>query len=375
MAGIDFAPKLGFGLMRLPHVGGDMEAPIDIELAKEMVDIFMEAGYTYYDTAYVYEGSEEAARQILVERYPRESFVFATKMPAHAVGDFALMEEVFAEQLERTGLGYFDYYLFHGIDPTNIERFADDAVWQWMVAKKEAGLIKHIGFSFHDHAVVLESLLSAHPEVEMVQFQANYADWDDPVVEARSCYEICRAHGKQIVIMEPLRGGKLCNLPESVGQILAECRPDAPQASWGLRFLGELDGVLAILSGMTLPEHASGNVAIMKGEYGGVLDERERAALAEAQAAIAAIPHIRCTDCRYCVPGCPVGIRIPKIFDAMNAYLVYNDFGSAKFSYGFATRGRAKASECVKCGQCNDICTQHIDVMAELERVVEVLED
>ena len=373
----DFArkPQLGFGLMRLPHVGGDMEAPIDIELTKQMVDLFMDAGYTYYDSAYVYSGSEEAARQALVERYPRESFVFATKMPAHAVGDFKQMEKIFAEQLERTGLEYIDYYLFHGIDPTNIERFDDKAVWDWLIAKKESGAVKHIGFSFHDHAAVLQSILDAHPEIEMVQIQCNYADWDNPVVEARRCYEICREHGKLVVFMEPLRGGKLTNLPESVAQILADCRPDAPQASWGLRFLSELDGVLAILSGMSLPEHVISNVEILSGAFGAELDDAERSALAKAVDAINAIPHVRCTDCRYCVPGCPVGIRIPKIFDAMNGYLVYNDLGSAKFSYGFATRGRAKASECIKCGQCNAICTQHIDVMAELERVVEILED
>ena len=368
-------PKLGFGLMRLPHIDGNMEGPVDIEQVEQMVDLFLESGFQYFDTAYVYGDSEEVTKKALIDRHPRDSFLLATKLPGFAVESREKMEEIFNEQLERTGAGYFDFYLLHGIDGGNGEMFEKSGAWDFIAEKKAAGLVKHIGFSFHDHASALEKILSDHPETEFVQLQINYADWDDPVVESRNCYEVARAHEVPITVMEPLRGGKLCNLPEQITKILLDCRPDAPLASWGLRFVKGLDGMLAILSGMSSLEQMKSNIEIMTGKYGEAFTDEEHEAVTKAQLAIADLPHIHCTDCRYCMPGCPVNIKIPKVLDAYNEYLVYNDLGAAKFSYGFATMAGAKASECVKCGQCNDICTQHIDIVSELEKAVAILED
>lgn len=374
-------PKLGFGLMRLPHVDGKMENPVDIEQVEQMVDLFLESGFQYFDTAYVYGDSEEVTKKALVDRHPRESFLLATKLPGSALESREKMEEVFNEQLERTGAGYFDFYLLHGIDAGSREMFENSEAWEFIAEKKAAGLVRHIGFSFHDHASALEEILAKHPEAEFVQLQINYADWGDPVVESRNCYDTARKFGVPIVVMEPLRGGKLVGLPDEIGADLKKCRPDAPIASWGLRFVLGLDGILSVLSGMSSLEQMKENIEIVTGKYGKAFGDKEHEAVTKAQLALAKIPHIRCTDCRYCMPGCPLNIQIPRILDALNEYLIYNDLGGAKFSYGMATNSapyptdkRGKASECIKCGQCNDICTQHIDVMAELEHAAEVLE-
>ena len=253
--------KLGFGLMRLPKIGED----IDVEQVKEMVDLFMEAGFTYFDTAWVYTGSEEAIRKALVERYPRESFQLATKNAAWAgckTKEDAIAQ--FETSLERTGAGYFDNYLLHNLGEQRTRAFDDFDMWEFVKEKKAEGKIKHYGFSFHSTPEELDEILTSHPDVEFVQLQINYADWENPAIQSRGVYEVARKHGKPVVIMEPLKGGLLANPPEAVKKILNEKEPELSAASWGIRFAANLEGVLCVLSGMSDLDQMKDNLSYMK---------------------------------------------------------------------------------------------------------------
>ncbi len=264
--------KLGFGLMRLPRKGD----AIDVEQVKEMVDLFMEAGFTYFDTAWAYAGSEDAIRQALVERYPRERFQLATKNAAWI--NCKTREEAYAQfdtSLAQTGAGYFDFYLLHNLGEGRTRYFDEYDMWNWVQEKKKAGLIKHAGFSFHSTPEELEALLQAHLEVEFVQLQINYADWENPAVQSRGCYEVARKHGKPVVIMEPVKGGMLATPPESVEKILKGAEPDHSVASWAVRFAADLEGVITVLSGMSNVEQMQDNLSYMK-SFHGLTDRRRR---------------------------------------------------------------------------------------------------
>ena len=358
--------KLGFGLMRLPMIGEE----VDIEQTKQMVDMFMEKGFTYFDTAYGYiDGkSEEAAKVALVDRYPRESFQLATKLPAWAGPKNAdEAKEMLQTSLRRTGAGYFDYYLLHNLGGTRTKYFDDYGLWDYLAEQKEKGIIKHLGFSIHDNAAALDEILTAHPEMEFVQLQINYADWESDDVEARKCYEVARKHNKPIIIMEPVKGGALADLPESMADILKTANPNASLASWAMRYTASLDGLVTVLSGMSTPEQMQDNLAVMDNFK--PLTDSEYEAISKVQTALSQMPNIPCTDCQYCVKDCPQNINIPGILRAMNGYLTYQNLAKLKGDYNWETRESGKASDCIACGLCEEACPQHIHIIEELEKI------
>ncbi len=356
-------PKLGFGLMRLPMLEGE----VDIEQFKKMVDAFLAAGFTYFDTAYGYINgkSEAAAKVALVDRYPRDSFTLATKLPAWAGPKTAEeAKQMFWTSLERTGAGYFDFYLLHNIGAPRIKSFDDFGIWDFLKERKAEGLIKHLGFSFHDSPEMLDRVLTEHPDMDFIQLQINYADWEDPGIQSRGCWEVARKHNKAVVIMEPVKGGTLANLAPDVRKPFEEAGLD-PVAE-ALRFAASLDGVITVLSGMSTLEQMEQNIAFLKDPS--PLSEKEKTVIDEARRILQSRPMIPCTNCRYCAPGCPMSISIPDIFQARNKDLVYGDRDGALGFYKMVSAG-APASQCVGCGQCEAACPQHIGIIDALKEI------
>ena len=361
-------PKLGFGLMRLPRRG----VVINAEQVKKMVDMFLEAGFTYFDTAFVYPGSEPAIRKALVDRHPRESYTLATKLNARIAPTEKAARKQFTSSLERTGAGYFDYYLLHALMENNYTRYDDFHLWDFVKEQKEKGLIKHFGFSYHSGPELLDKLLTAHPEVDFVQLQINYADWENPKVTSRANYEVARKHGKSIVVMEPVKGGKLADPPEEVKKLFLEHHPDMSCASWAIRFVASLDGILTVLSGMSNVEQMADNLSYMKDFK--PLDAEEQRIIREAQRILGQSSAIPCTACRYCTEGCPQQIPIPEIFAAANKQLGNGQMAEARRDYENAAKEGHRASDCVGCKQCEQACPQHLPITEHLKQCAELLE-
>lgn len=361
--------KLGFGLMRLPKKGEE----IDVEQVKVMVDRFLEAGFTYFDTAWAYTGSEDAIRKALVERYPRDSFQLATKNAAW-IGCQTREDAIrqFEESLERTGAGYFDNYLLHNLGEMRTQAFDKFDMWSFVKEKKAEGKIRHIGFSFHSTPEELEEILIAHPEAEFVQLQINYADWENPSIQSRGVYEMARKYGKAVVIMEPLKGGLLANPPESVAEILKAAEPERSAASWGIRFAANLDGVLVALSGMSTLEQMEDNISFMK-DFDRMNDQ-QLLVMDKAREALNRIPLIPCTTCNYCAKVCPMEIGISGTFMAKNIHTLYGDLerASGQERWLVGGHGRKQAVECIRCGACEGVCPQHIEIREELKKAAEL---
>lgn len=348
--------KLGFGLMRLPRKG----LKIDGEQVKKMVDLFMDAGFTYFDTAYVYPGSEEAIRKALVERYPRDSYTLATKLYAPLQPSAKSAKKEFTTSLKRTGAGYFDFYLLHSLMKNNYKKYEKFGLWDFVREQKEKGLIKHYGFSYHDGPELLDQLLTEHPDVDFVQLQINYADWENPDVTSRANYEVARKHHKPIVVMEPVKGGRLANPPKDVKELLRQYHPDMSYASWAIRFVASLDGILTVLSGMSNIEQMENNLSYMKDFQ--PLNDDEQKVIQEAQRLLGHSQTIACTACHYCTKGCPKQIPIPEIFAAMNKYLGNGQLSQAKEDYQKVTTPGHLASDCISCHQCERACPQHLKI-------------
>jgi predicted aldo/keto reductase-like oxidoreductase len=367
--------KLGFGLMRLPTVTGKPDGDVDIAQLSDMVDLFLGKGFKYFDTAYGYGGgsSEKAIKKALVDRYPRESYYLATKLPAWSgpkTADEA--KQMFWTSLERTGAGYFDFYLLHNVGATRTAKFDEYGIWEFLTELKAKGLVKHIGFSFHDSADLLDKVFTEHPEMEFVQLQINYADWENGGVQSRLCHEVAVKHKKPVVIMEPVKGGMLATPADPVRKVFDDYGSGASYSSWAIRFAASLPNIITVLSGMSNMEQMSDNVSYM--ESFKPLDDAEQAVIVNARAALDAIPSVPCTGCAYCAPGCPKKIVIPKIFDAMNRELVYGNPGAAQFGYNWETNFGGKASDCIECGKCEAVCPQKIEIIKTLKIAAEKYE-
>ena len=337
----EHTPKLGFGLMRLPKRA---DGTIDMEQTKQMIDAFMEAGMTYFDTAYVYDNgaSELAARAALVDRYPRERFTLATKLNAWmGKQDAQSARQQFYTSLERTHAGYIDYYLLHAIKEENRALYDDLHIWEFMKELKAQGLIRHWGFSFHGSPRLLDELLTQHPDVEFVQLQLNYADWEHPGIASRENYEVARKHGKSIVVMEPVKGGVLADPPKPVQEILRQADPDASFASWAIRYAASLDGIITVLSGMSDRAQMADNLSFMRSFV--PLNDAQQETIRQAQNALSQIRSIACTACHYCTEGCPKHIPIPEIFAARNKQLIWGQIEAGARSYAQAIEGKGRA--------------------------------
>ena len=365
--------KLGFGCMRLPVIDGDMER-IDDELFCKMVDTFMEQGFTYFDTAYPYHNqkSEGAVKRCLVDRYDRDKFYLADKMPMWSAKEYADYERLFAEQLERCGVEYFDFYLLHALYGERYEEGVKLGAFDFVQKMKAEGKIKHAGFSFHDTADVLDKILTEHPEMEFVQLQINYYDWESENVQSRKCYEVAVKHGVPIIVMEPVKGGTLASLAPQAAAVLDELNPNASYASFAVRYTASLENVFMVLSGMSDYEQLLDNTSYMKDFV--PLSEEEQAGITKVVEELAKLPTIPCTKCRYCVDGCPQKINIPGLFQAYNNVIQFGDNAVSRRRYEDAISERGLASACVECGLCEEQCPQHLEIRSLLKDVANVFE-
>ncbi len=364
-------PKLGFGLMRLPEKDGQ----IDMEQVCHMVDLYMEKeGFHYFDTAYGYHGgrSEVAVKEALVQRYPRDLFYLATKLPAWEIRNAQDRDRLFAEQLERTGTDFFDFYLLHSLeDGEHYKTYEKFDCFQWAAEKKKEGKIRHFGFSFHGSPKLLEEVLDRHPEVEFVQIQLNYADWKNPLVHSGKLYEILRRRRLPIIVMEPVKGGTLAELTPEFEEMFKKVRPEASAASWAMRFAGSLAGVATILSGMSNEEQMKDNLHTFTAFE--PLDEKEKEVIGEVVKKMLDMPVIPCTSCRYCCEGCPKGIQIPDVFRALNTLRMYPGDNRPQMFYHGLVSHSGKASDCIACGKCEGVCPQHLKIPALMKEAAEKL--
>jgi len=368
--------KLAFGLMRLPLLDENDTTTIDLERVKKMVDSFLDAGFFHFDTAAPYHGkkSEDTFCQAVAKRYPRDIYTITDKVTLGMVDGKEYLQEFFDMQLKRLGVDYIDIYLLHGISDVLYEKAKRYEAFEFLVQKKKEGKIRHIGFSFHDSADVLDLILKEHPEVEYVQLQINYLDWDDENVQSEKCYDVAVKHGKKVLVMEPVRGGILANLPAEAERMLKEYNPKASVASWAIRFCASLENVEMVLSGMSNETQIDDNINVMSNFK--PLTDAEREIIKDVVKILRKDVVIPCTECSYCEDKCPKNIAIPAYLKLYNA-LEKTHGASEKWErsrYVKKSKVRGKASECIGCGLCEANCPQHLPIRELLKEVVTKLE-
>ena len=362
--------KLGFGLMRLPK---DKQGQIKLDEVQRMVDSYMERGFNYFDTAYVYEGSEEAIRQTLVEKYPRDVYTLADKLPAWKLTCQEDVERIFQESLNRTGVDYFDFYLLHSVEKSHYPTYEKYQCFDFIQEMKKQGKIKYMGFSFHDDADFLDKVLTEHPEIDFVQLQLNYLDWKNGVIQSRRNYEVARKHHKPIIVMEPVKGGTLASFSDDIERIYKDYAPQKSIASWALRYVASLDGVMTILSGMSNAQQMNDNLDTMT--HFEKINNEEAKLIKQVTDQVLSYPTIPCTKCRYCTPGCPMHIQIPDLFTAYNSAKMYGENRRYQTYYkDHSTGDYQPAKACIACGQCESVCPQHLEIISLLKEVSEVFD-
>ena len=370
--------KLGMGMMRLPLLDENDFTSIDYDQVNKMVDTYMDAGFNHFDTAYIYHGNkgEEAFRKSVVERYPRESYKIATKLPLFIITEESQLEPIFEEQLKNCGVDYFDYYLLHNVSGFTETAWKNVDLYTFIQKKKEEGRIKHIGLSTHSSPEFLEGLLCEHPEIEFVLLQINYLDWEDEAIESRKMLEVARKYEKPVMIMEPYKGGFLADVPEKAEKIMKEYNPDKSVVSWAMRFVANLDDVCVVLSGASSLKQLENNINEFKNAN--PLNEEEYEILKEVSDIINSNITVDCTKCRYCVDTCPKDIDIPKLFDLYNKHKLlgredWSQQGNAYLNYS-KLPDVAIASDCIECKVCVKECPQQISIPKLLKDVAETFE-
>ena len=356
--------NFGFGCMRLPMQGEE----VDIAETTRMVDEFLAQGFNYFDTAHGYIGgkSELALKTCLTSRYPREAYSLTNKLTDSYFKTEADIRPFFESQLEACGVDYFDFYLMHAQNADNFKKFKACRAYETAFALKAEGRIRHVGLSFHDRAEVLDQILTEYPQIEVVQIQFNYLDYDDIAVQSRKCYEVCRKHGKPVLVMEPVKGGSLVNLPEEAKKVLDDLHGGSP-ASYAIRFAAGFPGMMMVLSGMSDLEQMKDNLSYMRDFK--PLNETELAAVNKVQEIFHKMNMIPCTACRYCVEGCPKQISIPDLFAIMNIKQLHHDWNADYYYEEVHTAPGRRASDCLKCGKCEKICPQHLPIRKLLEEI------
>ncbi len=366
--------KLGFGLMRLPLTDAKDTNSIDIAQVKNMVDEFIGNGYTYFDTAYIYGNSELVTKEALVKRHPRNTYTLATKLPVFKLKSKAQAEEFFLEQLNRCGVDYFDYYLLHNLMQDTYPIAQKYDCFDFLLQKKKEGKIRYIGFSFHDNAKLLDEILTAYPDMDFVQLQINYIDWESPIIQSKQCYEVAVKHGKKIIVMEPVKGGMLANLPKEATEILKKARPTRSPASWAIRFTASMQKADIILSGFS-------NMEQIKESIGDIANfvpfsDAETNAVMQVRDIINSSVVIPCTSCRYCEPVCPQNIVISEYFAIFNAEekTEEKEIGVHMQYFRNLLQNSTKPSQCADCKECESVCPQKLDITSYLKNIANTLE-